>query len=62
VSFKARRTWTEDAGEVYPELRYEVGKNTDVQITLARESALRGVVANGNSAEIWGLTMTPAPK
>jgi hypothetical protein len=62
VTFRARRAWTDVAAAVYPELRYEVGKKTDVQITLAHESALRGVVANGNSAEIWGLTMTPAPR
>ena len=62
LKFKARRIWTDLAGTIYPELRHEVGKKTDVEITLYRESALRGVVANGNSVETWGLTLTPAPK
>lgn len=60
VTFKARRTWTEDAAKLYPQSQWEVGKKIDVTFTLQTEIALRGAVKNATSAETWGTVMTPA--
>lgn len=60
VTFKARRVWTDDAAKIDPNLRYEVGKKTDVDITVHLEPALRGAIKNQASTETWGLVMTPS--
>jgi hypothetical protein len=60
VTFKARRSWTEAAATVYPQLQWELGKKTDVLFTVKLESALSGAVTNATSAETWGLVLTPA--
>ena len=58
VTFKAYRTWTQAAADVDPNLRWEVGKKTEVLITVRPEQALNGAVKDGTSAP-WGLMMTP---
>jgi len=58
VTFKGTRTWTEGAARVYPELRWEVGKKTDVSITVRIDEMLRGAVTNA-PAETWTLMLTP---
>lgn len=60
VTIKAQRTWTKAAATAYPELRWEVGKKTDVLITVRHELGLRGAIKTTTSAETWGLIMTPA--
>jgi hypothetical protein len=59
VTFAARRTWTQAAAAAYPELKWEVGKSTDVQITVQVETALRGTATDPSSAQSWGLMLTP---
>lgn len=59
VTFKARRVWTVEAAKIDPNLQWEVGKKTDVDITVHTETALHGAIKNEISTETWGLVMTP---
>jgi hypothetical protein len=60
VTFRARRIYTEAAAKADPELQWEVGKKTDVQITVQLEAGLSGAIRTATSADTWGLVMTPA--
>ncbi len=59
VTFAARRTWTPAAADAYPELRWEVGKSVDAQVTLATGLALHGSAIDRASAQPWGVMLTP---
>jgi hypothetical protein len=60
VKFAARRTWTQAAADAYPALRWEVGKSTEIEITLKIGPALCGSATDCTSAKAWGLMLTPA--
>lgn len=58
VTFRAYRTWTQAAAEENPDLRWEVGKKAEVQVTLRLDRSLRGAVTDRGSTP-WAVIMTP---
>jgi hypothetical protein len=60
ITFKAYRIWTEEAAKLDTNLRWETGKKRQIEITVNLDMSLRGGITSINTADTWGLVMTPA--